>query len=82
MIAIALVETVMMMVGLVIGCAAVDIHFDEQERLLREKHHLKGRVRDWYAQRDAGRRRFARSGKFAQREPHSYRHVAGLNPSR
>ena len=82
MIAIAFVAIVMMMIGLVIGCAAVDIHFDEQERLLREKYHLKRRLPDWYAQHDAGRRHFARSGEFARREPHRHRHVAGLHRSR
>jgi len=79
MIAIALVETVMMMVGLVIGCAAVDIYFDEQERLLKEKHHLyKSRLHDWYKQRGAGRPYLARSGESAHREPRGHRHVAGL----
>lgn len=78
MIAIALVETMMMMVGLVIGCAALDIHFDEQERLLKEKHHLKKRLRDWYERRDAGRRHFARSGQSAHREPRAHGQIAGL----
>jgi hypothetical protein len=77
MIAIALVATMMMIVGLVIGCAAVDIHFDEQERRLKEKYHLR-RLRDWYAQRGAGRRHFARFGESAQREPHGHRHAAVL----
>lgn len=79
MIAIALVETMMMMVVLVIGCAAMDIHFDEQERLLKEKHHLKKRLRDWYEQRDAGRRHLGRSGESAHREPRGHGHVAGLS---
>jgi hypothetical protein len=78
MIAIALVATTMV-VGLAIGCAAVDIHFDEQERRLKEKYHPKRRLRDWYDQRDAGRRYFARSGQSAQREPHGHRHVAVLS---
>ena len=81
MIAIALVAT-MMVVGLAIGCAAVDIHFDEQERRLKEKYHLKKRLRDWYEQRDAGRRHFARFSESAQREPYGHRHVAGLYRSR
>ncbi len=78
MIAIALVETVMMMIGLVFACAAVDIHFDEQERLLKEKHQLKSRFRDWCERRDAGRQHLARTGESAHREPRGHRHVAGL----
>jgi hypothetical protein len=78
MIAIALVETVMMMVGLVIGCAAVDIYFDEQERLLKEKHHLKAKLHDWYKQRGAGRPHLARSGESAHREPRGHGQITGL----
>jgi len=59
----------MMLVGLTIGCAAVDVHFDEQERRLKEKY-LKNRLRDWYQQRETGRRGCTRSGQSAQREPH------------
>ena len=78
MIAIALVETVMMMVGLVIGCAAVDIYFDEQEHRLKEEHHLKARFRDWCERRDAGRPHLARSGESAHRKPHPHLHLVGL----
>jgi hypothetical protein len=81
MIAIALAVT-MMTAGLAIGCAAVHIHFDEQERRLERRNHLKRTLRDWYAQRGAGRRHFARSGQFAYREPHGRRHVAGLSEFR
>ncbi len=78
MIAIALAVT-MMTVGLAVGCAAVDIRCDEQERRLKGKTTTsKGRLRDWYAQRGAGRRHFARSGQFAHREPYGRRHLAGL----
>ncbi|MGD0671555.1 MAG: hypothetical protein ABSB13_05720 [Candidatus Binatus sp.] len=78
MIATALVETVMMMVGLVFGCAAVEIHFDEQEHRLKEEHHLKARLHDWYKQRGAGRPHLARSRESAHREPRGHGHVAGL----
>lgn len=77
MIAIVLVA-IMMIVGLLIGCMAVGIHFDEQERRLKQKNHLNKILRDWYAQRGAARRHFARSGQSAQREPHGHRHVAVL----
>ena len=43
MIAMALVAT-MMVVGLTIGCVAADIHFDEQERRLKEEHYLERRL--------------------------------------
>ena len=78
MIAITLVATVMMMVGLVIGCAAVGIHSDEQERRRKEKYQLKRRLRDWYEQRGAGRRHFARFGESAQRGPLGHGHLAVL----
>ncbi len=44
MIAIALIVPITI-VGLVIACSAVNIHFDEQERLLSEKSHS----REYYA---------------------------------
>jgi hypothetical protein len=77
MIAIALVAAVMM-VGLVIGCAALDIHFDEQQRRLKEEHYLKARLHDWYERRDAGRPQFAKSGESAHREPRGHGQIAGL----
>lgn len=78
MIVVALAETMMVMVGLVIGCVAADIHFDEQERRLKEEHHLKGRLGDWHEQRGDGHRHFARSDESAHREPHGHRQVTGL----
>ena len=77
MIAMTLVAT-MMVVGLTIGCVAADIHFDEQERRLKEEHYLERRFRDWYAQRDAGRRGRARSGQSGRRAPRPRWQVAGL----
>jgi hypothetical protein len=77
MIAIALVVP-MTIIGLVIGCVAVSIHSDEQERLLSEKSHLKGKLRDWYEHRGAGRPPFARFGQSAHREPYPHLQIAGL----
>lgn len=69
MIAIAMLATIMT-IGLAVGCAALDFHFDEQERRLKEKVQLDKKMHEWRNRRIAIGPHIAQSGERANRGGH------------